>query len=116
MSLAGAGPARAMLLAAEMLKGDEAHGLGLKVLAWTVNSIDDMERLIALGRVERKLVDSELRLASIIGTTRAAAPILAPNRPNVRSARCTATPSTPSWFIAMRFRTETDPAAGSAPS
>jgi glycerophosphoryl diester phosphodiesterase len=27
----------------------EAHGLGLKVLAWTVNSIDDMERLIALG-------------------------------------------------------------------
>ena len=52
VALAGAGPARAMLLAAEMLKGDEAHRLGLvqrlggldDALAWA----DDVAALAPL--------------------------------------------------------------------
>ncbi|HET6772537.1 MAG TPA: enoyl-CoA hydratase-related protein [Acidimicrobiales bacterium] len=63
VSLAGAGPARAMLLAAEMLKGDEAHGLGLvqrlggldDALAWA----DDVAALAPLTlRAHKALLES----------------------------------------------------------
>ena len=58
VALAGAGPARAMLLAAEMLKGDEAHRLGLvqrlgrldDALAWA----DDVAALAPLTQRAHK--------------------------------------------------------------
>ena len=62
VALAGAGPARAMLLAAEMLKGDEAHRLGLvqrlggldDALAWA----DDVAALAPLTlRAHKALVE-----------------------------------------------------------
>jgi glycerophosphoryl diester phosphodiesterase len=44
---------------------DEAHALGLRVLAWTVNARDDMRRLIDIG-VDGLITDYPDRLAALL--------------------------------------------------